>query len=172
MDLPDIMIIAQWGTACSIATLWQHFGRCVRDPQLDGIAVLFTEKENLNPERQRKAERLEKRCAKVALKRKAGKCPRIDDVSDVKKEEEDKELDGDLSNDEGNDKEEKEKEKERQEKDRRPTKTSKKSKKVLDAAVDNIINAEYRGYTCRRVPIMTEFKNDEAGEPFSGTSNT
>lgn len=139
MDLPDIMIIAQWGTACSIATLWQRFGRCVHDPQLDGIAVLFTKKENLNPERQRKAERLEKRCTKVALKRKAGKRLRIDDVSDVKKEE-DKELDGDLSNDEGNGEEEKEKE--RQEKDRRPTKTSKKSKKVLDAAVDNIINAD------------------------------
>ncbi|KIL58404.1 hypothetical protein M378DRAFT_43488, partial [Amanita muscaria Koide BX008] len=61
MDVPDVMIVVQWGAICTISTLWQRFGRCVRDPNLEGTAVLFAEKEHLNSERQKKAKRAEKR---------------------------------------------------------------------------------------------------------------
>ncbi|KAF8310349.1 hypothetical protein F5887DRAFT_910882, partial [Amanita rubescens] len=33
MDIPDIQIVCQWrATLPSISTIWQRFGRCVRDP--------------------------------------------------------------------------------------------------------------------------------------------
>src|SRR6266550_8751095 len=78
MDLPDVMTIVQWGATCSISTLWQRFGRCVRDPKLEGTAVLFTEKDNLDSERQKKTARAEKRRAKTAMRKKVVKQQRTD----------------------------------------------------------------------------------------------
>jgi ERCC4-related helicase len=46
MDLPDIKVIVQWRAPASISTLWQRFGRCVRDPSLHGTVVLLAEREH------------------------------------------------------------------------------------------------------------------------------
>jgi superfamily II DNA/RNA helicase len=48
MDLPDIKLIVQWRAPTSISTLWQRFGRCVRNTSLYGTAVLLAEKEHFN----------------------------------------------------------------------------------------------------------------------------
>jgi hypothetical protein len=61
MDLPDILLIVQWGATCSISTLWQCFGRCARNPDLQGTAALFTEKDHLDPERKKKSENAAKK---------------------------------------------------------------------------------------------------------------
>ncbi|KIL54411.1 hypothetical protein M378DRAFT_41142, partial [Amanita muscaria Koide BX008] len=45
MDLPNIKLIVQWRAPASISTLWQRFGRCVRDLSLSGTAVLLAEKD-------------------------------------------------------------------------------------------------------------------------------
>ncbi|KIL55218.1 hypothetical protein M378DRAFT_46953, partial [Amanita muscaria Koide BX008] len=162
MDLPDVMTIVQWGATCSISTLWQRFGRCVRDPKLEGTAILFTERDNIDSERQKKVVRAEKRRAKATLRKKAAKQQRTDDSLDMIKVEERDDVNDELSGDEEKDREEKGKEAEK-EKERRPKKSSNKSKRTLDPVVDKVINAEYQGYTCRRIPIMTAFKNNEAG---------
>lgn len=159
MDLPDIMTIVQWGATCTISTLWQRFGRCVRDPNLQGIAVLFTAKENLDTERQRRVERAEKRCATATLKKQA-KRQKTNAYPIVKTEGVD-ELD--------HSDEEKEEAKavnlgHEKEKRAKNSAVLGKSKKVLDVVVDHLINAEFRGIECRRIPIMNAFKNNEAGE--------
>ena len=61
MDLPDILLIVQWGAMCSISMLWQHFGRCARNPDLQGTAVLFTKKDHLDPECKKKSENAAKK---------------------------------------------------------------------------------------------------------------
>src|SRR6266550_3607303 len=45
MDLPDVKLVVQWCAPTSISTLWQRFGRCVRDLSLQGTAILLCEKE-------------------------------------------------------------------------------------------------------------------------------
>ncbi|KIL57950.1 hypothetical protein M378DRAFT_188349 [Amanita muscaria Koide BX008] len=164
MDLPDIRIVVQWGATCSISTLWQRFGRCVRDPSLQGTAILFTEKENLDSERSKKAGRAEKRRAKTVLKEAAkqqrtGRSVKVEDGENINDE---------LSGDEEKIGEVRGKE---VEKEHRMKKPSGKSKKSLDSVVDDVINAKDRGYSCRRIPILTAFKNNEAGELFSSSNS-
>ncbi|KAG1867739.1 hypothetical protein F4604DRAFT_1584971 [Suillus subluteus] len=46
IDISDICIVIQWrATWCSLATIWQRFGRAVRNISLEGTAILFAEKE-------------------------------------------------------------------------------------------------------------------------------
>ncbi|KAG1724793.1 hypothetical protein EDB19DRAFT_1644382 [Suillus lakei] len=45
MDIPDISIVVQWKATCKLATLWQRWGHAVRDRRLQGMAVLFAEKD-------------------------------------------------------------------------------------------------------------------------------
>ena len=45
MDIPNIKIVIQWCATPSLSALWQRFGRCARDPTLDGTAIIFAEKE-------------------------------------------------------------------------------------------------------------------------------
>ncbi|KAG6375635.1 P-loop containing nucleoside triphosphate hydrolase protein [Boletus reticuloceps] len=53
-DMPDIQFVGQWCATCSLATLWQHFGRAVRDMSLVGTAVLFCEQEYFDQYRKEK----------------------------------------------------------------------------------------------------------------------
>ncbi|KAH7917043.1 P-loop containing nucleoside triphosphate hydrolase protein [Leucogyrophana mollusca] len=45
IDIPDIKLVIQWRATCSLATLWQRFGRAVRERLLEGTAILFAEKD-------------------------------------------------------------------------------------------------------------------------------
>ena len=72
MDVADILLIIQWRATCKLATLWQRFGRAVRDRNLAGTALLFAEKDYFDDERVAKEarrtqrERTRKRKAKDA----------------------------------------------------------------------------------------------------------
>ncbi|KAG1883644.1 P-loop containing nucleoside triphosphate hydrolase protein [Suillus subluteus] len=46
MDIPDILLVIQWRATCKLATLWQQWGRAVRDRGgKESTAILFAEKE-------------------------------------------------------------------------------------------------------------------------------
>jgi superfamily II DNA/RNA helicase len=151
MDLPDIMTVIQWGATCSISTLWQWFGRCVRDPSLQGTAVLFATKDNFDPERQKKVDRTEKRQATATLKKQGIK--RQKTGADFAVKMEDVTEPGHSVEDEM---------KQKQKKSIKSIAVGN-SKKMLDMVVDTFINAEFRRVECRRIPIMDAFKNNEAG---------
>ncbi|KAF8345005.1 P-loop containing nucleoside triphosphate hydrolase protein [Amanita rubescens] len=130
MDIPDIQIVCQWrATLPSVSTIWQRFGRCVRDPTLQGLVYLFVEKEYFDAERKRaetaKDSRKRKRAATVAGRH-----------SDPSGDEE-----------EGT----------TQMKSSRKPKNGKKN--VIDPAVDDVINADERGIGCRRQPLIAVFQD-------------
>ena len=72
MDVADIMLIIQWWATCKLTTLWQCFGRAVRNKELTGTALLFAEKDYFDDEQASKAarkaqrEKTQKRKAKDA----------------------------------------------------------------------------------------------------------
>ncbi|KAF8121567.1 P-loop containing nucleoside triphosphate hydrolase protein, partial [Boletus edulis] len=57
MDVPDVELVVQWRATCTLPSLWQRFGRAVRDKALNGTALLFAEKEHFDEERTAKAAR-------------------------------------------------------------------------------------------------------------------
>ncbi|KAI5980764.1 P-loop containing nucleoside triphosphate hydrolase protein [Pisolithus albus] len=61
MDVADIQLIIQWRATCRLETLWQRFGRAVRNRELTGMAVLFAEKDYFDENRALRAARKEKR---------------------------------------------------------------------------------------------------------------
>ena len=67
MDISNIRIVAQWKATCSLSTIWQRWGHAARDRGLQGIVILFAEKEYFDDVREEKRQRQE------AWKRKAEK---------------------------------------------------------------------------------------------------
>ncbi|KAG1880052.1 P-loop containing nucleoside triphosphate hydrolase protein, partial [Suillus subluteus] len=59
MDVPDILLVIQWRATCKLATLWQRWGRAVRDRGLQGTAILFAEKEYFDDVQEEKRQRQE-----------------------------------------------------------------------------------------------------------------
>ncbi|KAM6501445.1 P-loop containing nucleoside triphosphate hydrolase protein [Amanita muscaria] len=148
MDLQDIQVVCQWrATLPSISTIWQRFGRCARNPALQGMVYLFVEKEHLDVERRRSdaAKELRKRKRAVTLSRAAAsrssrvrlgtsdeQITRLDEGSSSEEEEEDVQT-------------------------KNKSKNSKKSK--IDPAVDDLVNADARGIGCRRQPLIATFQD-------------
>jgi superfamily II DNA/RNA helicase len=157
MDIPNISTIVNWGaTSCSLSTIWQRFGRCVRNQALEGIAILFTEKDNLDPEREKKAEKAKQR--KRSSEKKQGvdlsnKRQKTIATEFIKTEESTVAQLSDLSSED-----------EQEVVTKQSGKSSK--RKELDPDVDELINAGYRGQTCRRIPIMTPFRNDQSSSSY------
>ncbi|KAF8424256.1 P-loop containing nucleoside triphosphate hydrolase protein, partial [Boletus edulis BED1] len=60
-DMPDICFVGQWRATCSLATLWQHFGRAVHDMSLVGVTVLFCEWDHFDQFRKEKEVRRSQR---------------------------------------------------------------------------------------------------------------
>ncbi|KIK72327.1 hypothetical protein PAXRUDRAFT_180866, partial [Paxillus rubicundulus Ve08.2h10] len=71
MDVSDIKLILQWRATCKLATLWQQFGRAVRNKELTGTDILFAEKDFFDDEREAKDTRKKQR--ESTRKRKASK---------------------------------------------------------------------------------------------------
>lgn len=134
-----------------MSTIWQRFGRCVRDKALTGDAILFTDKENLDPERQRKAERARTRKRPASNKQgvdissKRQKGTGATDL--IKSEEQTVEL-LDVSSSED---------------EQANQSNGDANKRILDSDVDELINAEHRGRGCRRIPIMNAFQDNQSG---------
>ncbi|KAH7917314.1 P-loop containing nucleoside triphosphate hydrolase protein [Leucogyrophana mollusca] len=64
VDISDVRIVIQWRAMCSLSTLWQRFGRAVRDMTLEGIAILFAEKDHFDAYRKEKEQRRLQRAKK------------------------------------------------------------------------------------------------------------
>ena len=61
MDILDIRLVIQWRASCSLSTIWQRWGRAVRNRDLQGTAILFTEKEYFDDVREAKRQHQEAR---------------------------------------------------------------------------------------------------------------
>ena len=61
MDISNIRIVAQWKATCSLSTIWQRWGHAARDRGLQGIVILFAEKEYFDDVREEKRQRQEAR---------------------------------------------------------------------------------------------------------------
>ena len=67
-----IHLVVQWRMTCDLNTLWQRFGRAVRDLSQRGVAIFIVEPKYFDEEKQKAVERAEKsKENKVAQKRKA-----------------------------------------------------------------------------------------------------
>lgn len=65
MDLPDIELIVQWKATCDLCTLWQRFGRAVRNQKLQGRALFFVETKYFDETKKKAALAAEKRKRKA-----------------------------------------------------------------------------------------------------------
>ncbi|KIL56854.1 hypothetical protein M378DRAFT_436127 [Amanita muscaria Koide BX008] len=183
MDLPDIKLVVQYCAPTSISMLWQRFGRCVRDPSLNGIAILLAEKEyfdhlkNTTKKRKRgittKTEpgSTAKRAKVRPLSDPTNNLSRIDDVpldddegdgeqEDDTDNEQDEDEDGDEERDEDG---RKEMQKDRNKRTHGMKKSKKKSKKdQIEPAIIDLLNAGQRGLGCRRRIFTDTFQNSKA----------
>ncbi|KAG1766501.1 P-loop containing nucleoside triphosphate hydrolase protein [Suillus placidus] len=66
MDVPDIILVIQWRATCSLSTVWQRFGRAVRNRALQGTALLFAEKEHFDDVHEEKQKRQQNKKRKAA----------------------------------------------------------------------------------------------------------
>lgn len=192
MDLPDVKLVVQWCAPTSISTLWQRFGRCVRDPSLQGTAILLGEKEYFDHMKNAK----NKRKRGITIKTEPGttaKRPKVASLSnhtnntcsvdnelmdvdgidgkqaeaDDEQEEdgEDGEEDDERDDDERDIDEEREKQTDRRKCPKGPRKFKKTAKKdKIEPAIFDLLNAECRGIGCRRRPFMDNFQNSKAGK--------
>ncbi|KAH9833451.1 P-loop containing nucleoside triphosphate hydrolase protein [Rhodofomes roseus] len=69
INVAKIRLVVQWRLTCDLNTLWQRFGRAVRDLLLDGVAIFLVESKYFDDEKAKASERAEK--AKETRKRKA-----------------------------------------------------------------------------------------------------
>ncbi|KAM6491382.1 P-loop containing nucleoside triphosphate hydrolase protein [Amanita muscaria] len=151
MDIPDIRVVCQWrATLPSISTIWQRFGRCVRDPTLQGFVYLLVEKEHFDAERKMvelaKDSRKRKRAATTvsrATKSSRTQCSAGASAEQVARPDDPS---GDEEEEEGG-----------RMKSTRKMKNSKKNK--VDPAVDDVINADERLIGCRRHPLIAVFQD-------------
>ncbi|KIJ05293.1 hypothetical protein PAXINDRAFT_164776 [Paxillus involutus ATCC 200175] len=206
MDVSNICLVLQWRATCSLSTIWQRWGRAVRDRNLQSTAILFAEREYFDDVRQEKQHR------KEAKKHKAGnsqaqapaasaKRRRIDSmpseatsapvawedraVGGVNHEDEAR-RDGSRDKNESDGSDDKENagnqvtggggrevmavsEKVLREmmkpSSEGQTWNARKKRKVLDPAMDCLINANFRaGFQCRRKVFHIHFNNASSGE--------
>ena len=158
MDIPDIMVVVQWrATKPSISTPWQRFGRCARDPMRQGTAILLAEKEYFDAEREKKREAGPKRKRPI-VKREPGspavKRSRTKHSATQTINPDSSNIDGDMTDEE----------------DSTVPVPKKKGKtkqpKMIDDAVDNLINIQTRNVVerCRRHPLVAPFENSRASK--------
>jgi superfamily II DNA/RNA helicase len=163
MDLPDIKLIIQWCTPASILTLWQRFGRCVRNPSLHGTAILLAEKEYFEYSKtvQKKRKRTTNIKTEPGISTKRTKLSNQTNAQVDEEALDDEQVDGEQDEDADDEQEEGE-----DNGDEKSTKKSrKKTKKYkIEPAVFDLLNAEQRGLGCRRRPFMDKFQNSKSCE--------
>ncbi|EPT01979.1 hypothetical protein FOMPIDRAFT_1119094, partial [Fomitopsis schrenkii] len=60
-----IRLVVQWRMTCGLSTLWQHFGRAVRDLSQNGVAIFLVEPKYFHEEKQKLAEQAQKNTENV-----------------------------------------------------------------------------------------------------------
>jgi superfamily II DNA/RNA helicase len=184
IDISDIRVVIQWrATWCSLSTLWQRFGRAVRNMSLEGTAILFAEKEYFDVY---KAEKEKRRVERAKRKATSSKKRRIENgpVAAMNIPTGEERSDGsDGSDDEieissthvqqthAGDTMDTWQLRAKMEVPRE-TNISQPRRKTsqqtgLEPAMDYFINADMRpGVGCRRKVLNVFFKNEEAGETY------
>jgi superfamily II DNA/RNA helicase len=66
MDLPNITLIIQWKATYDLCTLWQRFGRAVRDLKLEGKALLLVESKYFDKTKEARANAAQEKKRKAA----------------------------------------------------------------------------------------------------------
>ncbi|KIL55116.1 hypothetical protein M378DRAFT_91381 [Amanita muscaria Koide BX008] len=162
MDLPDIGLVVQWRATCTLTTLWQRMGRAARNQSLTAKAVFLVEKEHFDDERKRRADRAKVKEARkrrplshISINAPSTSEETLEPVVEAMDSESDSEPD-DIGN---------------QVAELRAKYTfssssvfrsSRSKKKVeLETAMDDLINAKKRGYTCRKLMLEATFAGDE-----------
>ena len=183
MDIPNIKIVIQWRATPSLSALWQWFGRCARDPTLEGTAIIFTEKEYFNvlPIETKKRKhnissiKIEPGTSSSAKQAKLGHSMNLsapnreheasDDEGDTEGDDEEREDDGD-DEDEKDDKDGDEDDgKAKGKRTKRAKHLRKKSKKEkIEPAVFTLLNAHTWGANCCCQPFSDLFENTKASE--------
>ncbi|KAI5993424.1 P-loop containing nucleoside triphosphate hydrolase protein [Pisolithus albus] len=152
MDVPDIAIVVQWRATCQLSTLWQRWGRAARARGMSGTAILFAEKELFDDVKEERKLRQEARKRRSETHESGSRPPKrpalgADNAATNSTKYEYQEVDESNS------------------KPGPSVSTSsgqkglKKQKKELDPAMDCLINADSRGFMCRRAVIETRFQN-------------
>ena len=147
IDLKDIDLVVQWRVTCDPCMLWQRFGRGARDRDIQATALLFVESRDLDPVDP----------VSDGRKRKANK---KDDENEPKSKRLKKEkpvpmvLDTDLIG-------EKEFWEARKAVYHEPLSDDNSRKVELNPVLDDVINAENRGFCCRRIPFKVYFDDYE-----------
>lgn len=186
MDLSHIEIVVQWKLTCDLCTLWQRFGRGARGIGTTATAILLVEKKDTEVQRQSKAEKALKKSAKgkegVGTKRKStcdqtdsSKRPALGDrainlpnLDTVVRNSED-----DVNSPPVRISETDAKEDRRQQYTRHSllsiggstssqTRKTKGKPRTIEIAMDDYVNAEHIGFSCRRVVPTLYFANDKA----------
>ncbi|KAG6875408.1 hypothetical protein C0992_003988 [Termitomyces sp. T32_za158] len=174
MDLPDIRLVVQWHVGCTMATLWQRFGRAGRDRSIEATAVLLAEKEYMDEFRKKKlAREATKKRKQVeilspAKKTRTNSTENTISITSLASSSSKQPL--------GNNNSDEEEKTNFRLEDLRlrymesstqsslSRKTSRKKKSDLEPVMDDFINADSRGYPCRKTPILIYFDNDKAGK--------
>jgi superfamily II DNA/RNA helicase len=174
MDLPDITIVIQWRVTPSISALWQRFGRCVRDPTLEGTAIIFAEKEYFdvfaNEKKKRKRNlssiKIEPGISSTAKQAKLGPSTSRSAASrDLEASDEEGEEEGEDGDEDEKEDDDDEDEKGKGKKKKPSMYSRKKSKRdKIETAIFTLLNADSRGVSCRRQPFSNQFENTKASE--------
>lgn len=155
IDLKDIDLVIQWKVTCDPCMLWQRFGRGARDKDIQATALLFVESKDLDP-----ADQVDGRKRKASEK---------DDENEPKSKRVKKEkpmpmvLDTDSIGEE-------EFWEARKAVYHEPIGDDNARKVELNPVLDDVINAESRGFCCRRKPFKVYFDDNECSgtcAPFS-----
>ena len=191
MDVPDVQLVVQWKATCSLAALWQRFGRGGHDQACRATAVILVEKEHFDQERKNK-EAQKKTKAEAQSKRKASKQNTAPTPAKQRQIEVDSNLmpnhptvEMDIAKDLcGSQSEDSDACAANNEADSIPIvvpeiqatmieelqakyqdkgrPAPKKKIKVLEPAMDDFINAGVRGLRCHHVPLNAYFENSKA----------
>ncbi|KAF8900799.1 P-loop containing nucleoside triphosphate hydrolase protein [Mucidula mucida] len=159
IDLPDVYQIIQYGVPKRLSTLWQRFGRAVRDYQLHGTAILLAEPCHFDDEKEKaaakQAEAEEEKRKSDEIKRKAveeaiaaAQASGVT-VSNSRKRKSDSSANYSRKRRKTTNKPEKAPEPEETDIFGRVIKT--------ERAMDNFINAENRAVRCRRKVVLSHF---------------
>ena len=164
MDIKDVRVVVQWRLTCDAITLWQRFGRAGRDHRIDleTTGVLLAEKDFFDVEKEKRSKRRKKR--EISHTFSPSKCQKTSAESALMRTVVEYPS-GDSDHDQSSDDEVEVKTlQSKYSEAQAQVKKKKRTKAEVHPVMDDIVNADYRKLSCRRVPIMAYLENNKAGD--------
>jgi superfamily II DNA/RNA helicase len=177
MDISDIQVVVQWRATCTLSTLWQRLGRAGRNRSIEATTLFLVEKEHFNEEKAKREERKKTKAEKQ--KRKRGdkdqqlsnkRAQRLNEaqttpLTNVLETSQEASLqDLASSSDESDDISEQLRERYTTRIQEKTKKQGARTQRVLEPAMDDLINARTQGLPCRRFPLDVFFENNKASK--------